>query len=48
MEVLDIRKDKPIVTFATQCFNDKGELLMDGKGKVVVPKDTHANSIADL
>ncbi|EGD73154.1 hypothetical protein PTSG_04866 [Salpingoeca rosetta] len=45
VEVLDIRKDKPVVTFATQCFNSSGDLLMDGKGKVMIPKDTHANSI---
>eukprot|EP00055_Hartaetosiga_balthica_P005791 m.17532 g.17532 ORF g.17532 m.17532 type:complete len:66 (-) comp4795_c0_seq2:876-1073(-) len=38
VEVLDIRQDKPIVTFKTQCFNSKGDLLMNGTANVMVPK----------
>eukprot|EP01147_Barroeca_monosierra_P010187 gene10187-2345_t len=45
VEVLDIRKDKPIVTFLTQCLSGDGRVLMDGKGKVVIPPETHARSV---
>ncbi|WP_322802397.1 MaoC family dehydratase [Thermoflexus sp.] len=38
VEVLDIRKDKPIVTLATRCLNQHGEEVLRGEAMVLAPK----------
>ncbi len=37
VEVLEVRKDKPIVTLSTRCFNQDGTLVVEGKAVVLLP-----------
>lgn len=38
--IVNIRKDKPIVTLRTQIFKENSELAIDGEAVVMVPKNT--------
>lgn len=45
VEAVDIRKDKPIVTFRTQCYcKETGELIMEGRAVGMVPEEKLARS----
>lgn len=34
IKVINIRQDKPIITFSTKCYNESGKITIDGKAVV--------------
>lgn len=44
-EVLRFHPSKPIVFVRTQCFNDKGDLLMDGEAVTMIRQELYDASM---
>jgi enoyl-CoA hydratase len=40
IEIINIREDKPIYTFATRCYNSNGEITIDGEAVVMYKGET--------
>jgi len=37
IEIINIREDKPIITFKTTCYNSKNEIVIEGEAVVKSP-----------
>ena len=46
-EVLRFHPNKPVVVMSTQCFNSKGEMLMDGEAVAMIRQDLYDASMAE-
>jgi len=39
VKIVKVREDKPIVTFETNCYNDNGDIVLEGEAVLKVPAD---------